>query len=355
MKILNLCIWLTENCNLKCSYCYERHQAVPFDRERVQDTVLRLFVENHMDLRSGVQHGIFFFGGEPLLEYDQMVAFIEWLETEIQRPFRYHITTNGTLLTAERAQYLADKHFGMLLSIDGDREAMLARSNSYDAAVAALEHVWAAGLHPEANMTFTPSQMHRATTNIQHVVDLGFRSYNLNQQSRAEYDFSEVYNVLLEVFRYHMEHLHGEGIRTSALAKAFRAIELREQQGGVCGAGKGFVAISPVGDVYPCHKLIQVRATRLAAYGEQLDENKRGWWRTFDPQQNEACDVCPAKGLCAGTCGADNAVICGDFHSPVPADCTFIRAWLAAAWVVYWECTEDERREVLGNDPTALC
>ena len=161
-----------------------------------------------------------------------MVAFIEWLEATIPKPFDYGITTNGTLIDEEKAQYLASKHFGMLFSIDGDREAMLARSDSYDAAVAALQHVWDAGLRPEANMTFTPEQMNRATTNIQHIVDLGFTSYNLNQQSGATYDFTETYNTLLDVFRYHMEHLHGEGIRTSSLSKAFKAIELREKQGG---------------------------------------------------------------------------------------------------------------------------
>ena len=140
MKLVNLCIWMTEACNLNCSYCYERHQPVAFDIERVQDTVLRLFTDDQMNLKAP-RHRISFFGGEPLLEYENMVAFIEWLETTIPKPFDYGITTNGTLIDEEKAQYLASKHFGMLFSIDGDREAMLARSDSYDAAVAALQHV----------------------------------------------------------------------------------------------------------------------------------------------------------------------------------------------------------------------
>jgi uncharacterized protein len=204
-------------------------------------------------------------------------------------------------------------------------------------------------------MTFTPEQMSRATTNIQHIVDLGFTSYNLNQQSGATYDFTETLNALLTVYRYHMEHLHGEGVRTSSLAKAFKAIELREQQGGACGAGKGFVAISPTGEVYPCHKLIQVPATRLAEHGGQISGIKRGWWESFDPKQNETCDTCAVRPLCAGSCGADNALICGDFHRPVPSDCTFIRAWLAAAQTVYWECSEQERWEVWHSDNEAIC
>jgi uncharacterized protein len=354
VKITNLVIWLTEACNLNCSYCYERHQPVAFDIERVQDTVLRLFMDDQMDLKAE-RNGISFFGGEPLLEYENMTQFIEWLETTIPRPFRYHITTNGTLIDEEKAQYLASKHFGMLFSIDGDREAMLARSDSYDASVAALEHVWAVGLHPEANMTFTPEQMHRATTNIQHVVDLGFTTYNLNQQSGASYDFTETLNALLTVYRYHMEYLHGAGIRTSSLSKAFKAIELREKQGGACGAGKGFVAISPTGDIYPCHKLIQVPATRLAEHGGQISGIKRGWWERFDPKQNETCDTCAVRPLCAGSCGADNALICGDFHRPVPSGCTFISAWLTAAQTVYWECSEQERWEVWHSDNEAVC
>lgn len=355
MKLLSLCIWLTQACNLQCEYCYERHAPVPFDLEKVQRTVMGLFLDDKMDL-DAEEITFAFFGGEPLLEYEAMKEFIAWLEAEIpHQNKRYHITTNGTLITREVAEYLAAKHFGMLFSIDGDQEAMLARSDSYDAAVAALQHVWAVGLNPEANMTFTPQQMNRAAINVQHVADLGFVSYNLNHQIGAQYSYTETLEALLAVFRYHMEHLHRQGIRTSALTKVFRAIELKEKQGLICGAGKGFVAISPEGDVYPCHKLVLIPGTRLAKTGEQINENERGWWRQFDPLENEACDECAVRGLCAGTCAADNAWLCGDFHRPVPADCTFTRAWLTAGQVIYWECTEEERQEVLGRDPTTLC
>lgn len=356
MKLNSLCIWLTEQCNLNCSYCYERHQPVAFDIERVKETVLRLFLADDMMNLKTERLRINFFGGEPLLEFDHMVEFIDWLELVIPRPpgLVYGITTNGALIDEEKAQYLAAKHFGMLFSIDGDREAMLARSDSYDAAVAALQHVWAAGLHPEANMTFTPSQMHRATTNIQHVVDLGFTAYNLNRQTGVEYDFTETYNTLLDVFRYHMEHLHGEGVRTSALYKAFRAIELREKQKGSCGAGKGFVGISPTGEIFPCHKAVQVPVTRLAVSGGPISGIERGWWLKFDPKQNEVCSACAVRPFCGGSCGIDNALLCDDFHRPVPSSCTFTKAWLSAALVIYHECSEQERKEIF-NAEAGVC
>jgi uncharacterized protein len=353
MKITNLVVWLTERCNLSCLYCYETHRPIELDLEKVKNAIMLLFQRDSMNLRAE-QHRISFFGGEPLLEYENMVQLIEWLETAIPRPFRYSITTNGTLIDDEKARYLAGKHFGMLFSIDGDREAMLARSDSYDASIAALQHVWAAGLSPEANMTFRVDQLGRATTNIQHVVDLGFHAYNLNHQVGVEYEFTDLYNAFLTVYRYHMEHLHPQ-VKTSALQQPFRSIELRERQASSCGAGKGFVAISPVGEIYPCHKMVQIPATKLAEYGKSISGQLKGWWEHFDMRQNEVCQQCAVLPLCRGGCAVDNALFCGDFHRPYNSGCTFTRARLTAAQTIYWECSEQERREVLGVDNAAVC
>ena len=144
-----------------------------------------------------------------------------------------------------------------------------------------------------------------------------------------------------------MEHLHGRACYLS-LSKAFKAIELRECQEGA-GCWEGFVAISPTENI-PMHKPFRsatgglpVSDRRETRVGGSIDRNRT------------RLAMCAPPPLCAGSCGADNALICGDFHKPVPSGCTFIRAWLTAAQTVYWECSEQERWEVWHSDNEAIC
>jgi uncharacterized protein len=287
------------------------------------------------------------------LEFGAMREFISWIESEIPKPFRYGITTNGTLITPEIAQYLAAKQFGMLFSFDGDREAMLARSDSYDASMAGFAHVKAAGLSPEANMTFRPDQLVRWRENISHVIELGFTAFNLNPLEGTGYDFGETVAAFRGVFSAYLGEWLPQGIRTSALSKPFTAF----RDGGVphgCGAGKGFVAIAPDGEVYPCHHMVQIPAMAMGSPRGILSQQKE-YWERFDPQQNEKCMDCLVRPYCRGSCAAVNAFTTGDLHLPNAGDCAFRKAHILAAQEVYLQCTETQIQEVIGGDRQAVC
>lgn len=345
---------MTENCNLSCDYCYERHNAISFDSDAVKDRIMSLFAENKMDLQSS-GHTISFFGGEPLLQFNEMVDFIEWLEASIPRPFSYSITTNGTLITPEIATYLKQKNFGMLFSIDGDRDAMLARSNSYDAAIAGWECLKATGMSPEANMTFTPTQMLRWQENIQHVIDLGFTSFNLNPLEGAEYDFDTTFNINVELLRKYISDWLPLGVRTSHAMKIFGAIKNKGKPIRTCGAGKGFIAIAPNGDVYPCHHMVQMNATKLSGRSASISGDMKGWWESLDPHKNEVCAKCFVNDMCIGNCPAVNGERCGDFCIPEPNSCNYIKAILLSGQLIYAQLSDEQIAEVIGDDSQKVC
>lgn len=345
-RIRNLVVWMTENCNLNCSYCYECKRPKSFDAVAVKSRVQTLFEEGLMNWGAD-QHTISFFGGEPLLEFGAMKDFVAWLEDLVPRPFRYSVTTNGTLITAEIAEFLATKEFGMLFSIDGDREAMLARSDSYDASVAGFTHVKAVGLSPEANMTFRPDQLGRWRENIEHVIELGFTSFNLNPLEGTNYDFAETLAAFRAVYCAYMEEWLPLGIRTSSLSKPFTAFRAGGVQHG-CGAGKGFVAIAPDGEVYPCHHMVQMPAMAMGSARGILPQQKE-YWERFDPRQNEKCTTCLVRPYCRGSCAAVNAFTTGDLHLPYAGDCAFRKAHILAAQETYLQCTEEQIQEVIGE------
>lgn len=351
-RLHNLVIWMTEECNLRCSYCYETKQPKSFDTEAVKARVEVLFEEGMMDWGAD-SYRISFFGGEPLLEFEAMTDFIAWLEGLVPKAFQYSITTNGTLITPAVAEYLANKRFGMLFSIDGDREAMAARSDSYDASIAGFTHLQTVGMTPEANMTFRPDQLGRWRENIGHVVELGFRSFNLNPLEGVNYDFAETLAAFRAVFSAYMDEWLPSGIRTSSLSKPFVAF----RDGGVphgCGAGKGFVAIAPDGEVYPCHHMVQMPAMAIGSLRGILPQHKE-YWERFNPQQNEKCTTCLVQPYCRGSCAAVNAFTTGDLHLPYEGDCAFHKAHIMAAQEAYLKCTEDQIQEVIGRDRAAVC
>ena len=178
----------------------------------------------------------------------------------------------------------------------------------------ALQHVWDAGLRPEANMTFTPEQMSRATVNVQHTVDLGFQAYNLNRQTGVD-DFTRptthcwtCSGITWSICTVRCSHI--------ALYKAFRATELRVAEGS-CGAGKGFVGISPTGD-FPLPQGCS-GASDTAGRERPISGIERGWWLSI-PSKTKFV-ACAVRPFCGGSCGIDNALLCDDFHTFSASSC----------------------------------
>jgi uncharacterized protein len=353
-KIRSLSIWLTERCNLNCAYCYEHRTERTAEVQTITDRIERLFLDDSMDLRADSYY-VNFFGGEPLLEWDKLVTIAEWMDAQLPRPVRYGITTNATLLDDEKATWLAARGFGMLLSIDGDEQAMAARSGAYAATVAGAEAAFRAGLHPEGNMCFSLAQLDRWEENIGHLVELGFRGINLNPEEPANYDYSETFAVFREVFRKYALDWHQQGVRISAVTKSLQAVCSEAPPRNGCGAGKAFVAIGTDGTIYPCHHCVQMRSTRLATPEGRISGVEKGWWEAFDSRDAEECRTCTMRRYCLGSCAASNAVVMGDFHTPVTGTCTFMRARLAAALSMVYEMDQSILQEVLAYGEATSC
>ncbi|MBQ6102762.1 MAG: radical SAM protein, partial [Kiritimatiellae bacterium] len=112
---MHLTLHLTDRCNLACRYCYQRHGASDMPRETAEAAIDRLATGNNP--------GIVFFGGEPLLRKDLMLALVDRCEAREPNRFHYKVTTNGTLLDEDFLAEAGRRRLAVALSCDGVRAA----------------------------------------------------------------------------------------------------------------------------------------------------------------------------------------------------------------------------------------
>ena len=112
---MHLTLHLTDRCNLACRYCYQRHGASDMPRETAEAAIDRLATGNNP--------GIVFFGGEPLLRKDLMLALVDRCEAREPNRFHYKVTTNGTLLDESFLAEAGRRRLAVALSCDGVRAA----------------------------------------------------------------------------------------------------------------------------------------------------------------------------------------------------------------------------------------
>lgn len=119
-KITSAMLVVTHECNLRCRYCFVQKEPERMTLETAKGAA-RFLMENAGAANAGAPE-MNFFGGEPMLEFDAVIKpLVEWVHDELKAPFRFSITTNGTLLTDERIRFMKRHGFGLLLSMDGNQ------------------------------------------------------------------------------------------------------------------------------------------------------------------------------------------------------------------------------------------
>ncbi len=174
---------ITQNCSLRCSYCFagEKHcQVMPEDRlKRCLDWLLSADVS--WDLK---RLKINFWGGEPLLEWPLIERVVPWgyrKARETGKVIEFGMTTNGMHLTSEVVQGLQRYKLGCLISFDGSRETqdgtrkLPGGGGSYDKIVANLPNIFAVRPMQKVRATVTAGNAHRYDLDMIHLFDLGFK------------------------------------------------------------------------------------------------------------------------------------------------------------------------------------
>ncbi|MGI6177335.1 MAG: thioether cross-link-forming SCIFF peptide maturase [Eubacterium sp.] len=361
-EIKALCLHVAHACDLTCSYCFagqgKFHGKSALMSEETAKRAIDFLVEN-----SGQRHNleVDFFGGEPLLNFDvvkKTVAYARSIEKEHGKNFRFTLTTNGMGINDEVIDFVNRECYNVVLSLDGRREIhdrerrTVDGRGSYDIIVPKFQKLVEArgdkNYYIRGTFThYNPDFM----KDVRHMLDLGFTKLSMepvvcDPSSRfalTEEDmpvifrqYEELADLLLErrrmgkpfVFYHYMLDLeHGPCV--------YKRIS-------GCGSGTEYFAVTPSGDLYPCHQFVGESAFRAGDIYNGITAPKlRDEFKLCNVYARDECRDCWAKLYCSGGCAANAYHSTGSIKGVYEYGCELFRKRIECALMYEIACREE--------------
>jgi len=350
---MKIALFLNHACNLRCAYCYNGDK---FSRRMPWDIAQRT-----VDLAlSGPRRRsqISFFGGEPLMEFELLqraVAYAEEQAEKKDRRVRFVITTNGTLLSGKRLDFLLAHNFHIGVSLDGTKEAhdafrVYPSGKSCHGKVSrnireAVKHYPAL----EVIAVVDPATAHLVDSSFQYIFDLGVRdlTFNMNYEGEWEDDACDALEAAVDrLGDAYLKNIRAGHDFTCNPIDAKIITRLKEGYSCTdrCDFGCEEIAVSPTGQFYPCERLVGTDNDEKVQIGDI--------WDGVDPVRRDAlreakniapleCTGCVLQGRCMYWCGCVNYATTGRVNGVTGTLCwmeqLFIRTADRVAATLYKE------------------
>ena len=348
-----LCLHVANDCNLRCKYCFASTGDFGQGRKIMPPEIAKKAID-FVIARSGVRHNIEvdFFGGEPLMAWDtvtQTVDYARSLEEKYNKKFRFTITTNGLLLDEDKRKYINENMDNCVLSLDGRREVndefrkTVAGTGSYDTIVPkfkALVDERDPNLDYYARGTFTSHNLDFAE-DVLSIADAGFDrlsvepvtadpgcGYDLTEDDlpKIEAEYDRLTDIMLERKKegkpFTFFHFMVDLDQGPCVVKRLRG----------CGAGYEYVAVTPDGDIYPCHQFVGKDEFKQGSVLDQsfnMDIAQK--FAGMNIYSRPKCQKCWAKFYCSGGCSAANYNMNHDMNDSYDLGCEMERKRLECA------------------------
>ena len=321
-----LCLHVAHTCNLNCSYCFASQGKYHGDRAvmpfEVGKRALDFLVEN-----SGTRRNleVDFFGGEPLMNFQvvkDLVAYARSIEGEKGKNFRFTLTTNGVLIDDDVIDFANRECHNVVLSLDGRREVHdrfrvdYAGNGSWEKIVPKFQKLVAArgGKNYYMRGTFTHHNPD-FLKDIQAMLDLGFNELSMEPVVCAEDDPSALTAEDLPIVLRQYEELARLMRRRRAEGRPFTFYHyMIDLTGGPCiykrisgcGSGTEYMAVTPWGDLYPCHQFVGEEKFKLGDIWQGVTNTAvRQEFADCNVYARPECRDCWAKLYCSGGCAAN--------------------------------------------------
>ena len=355
-----LCLHIAHDCNLRCQYCFASTGDFGTGRKIMPFEVAKKAIDFVIE-RSGKRRNIEvdFFGGEPLMAFDTVKRTVEYarsIEKERGKNFRFTITTNGVLLDEGARRYINENMDNVVLSIDGrpsvndEMRKTVNGQGSYEVIVPkfrALVEDRDPQLDYYARGTFTAKNLDFAD-DVLHIADAGFDRLSVEpvtSEAGSGYDLTE--NDLPRIYAEYerLVDLMEERRRAGKPFTFFHFMVDLDQGPCVvkrlrgCGAGYEYVAVTPEGDIYPCHQFVGREGYRQGSVLDgtfDMDIAKR--FAGLNIYSRTKCRDCWAKFYCSGGCSAANDAMNHDLNEPYALGCDLERKRLECA--IYLKAAE---------------
>ncbi|KAJ53681.1 uncharacterized protein BD780_002980 [Clostridium tetanomorphum] len=338
-----LCLNIAHDCNLRCKYCFADEGEYKGKREIMTTEVGKKAIDFVIDKSGPRKHiEVDLFGGEPLMAFDVVKEIVEYAKEQEKvhnKTIRFTMTTNATLLNDEIMDYL-DKNMGnIVLSIDGRKEVndsvriRIDGSGSYESIIPKIKKMvevrdkgkqyYARGTFTRANTDFYEDVMHLANEGFDEISIEPVVLPDGHPLSLREEDLPKIFEQYDKLYK-EMVKRHKEG-------NEFKFYHFNiDLQGGPCvykrisgcGAGYEYVAITPSGDIYPCHQFVGNEEFKMGTvFEEGLKENIQKEFKEGNIYFKPVCKECWARFYCSGGCQANNYNFNKDIHIPYELGC----------------------------------
>ena len=321
-----MCLHIAHDCNLACKYCFAGEGEYCGDRSLMRFEVGKQafdFLIANSGTRKNLE--VDFFGGEPLMNFEvvkQLVAYAREQEKIHNKNFRFTLTTNGVLLDEEVMDFANKEMYNVVLSLDGRKETndrmRVSRNGkgSYDLILPKFKEMvkrrgdkeyYIRGTYTHYNTDFTKD--------ILHMADLGFTKLAMEPvvaSPDAPYALKE---EDLPVLFDQYEKLAAEMVRREKNGKGFTFFHyMIDLEGGPCiakriagcGVGTEYVAVTPWGDLYPCHQFVGDENYLLGNVFDGItNEEVRSRFKMCNIYTRPQCNDCFARLYCSGGCSAN--------------------------------------------------
>ena len=321
-----LCMHIAHTCNLNCSYCFASQGKYHGERALMSfetgKRALDFLVEN-----SGTRRNleVDFFGGEPLMNFEvvkQLVAYARSIEKEKNKHFRFTLTTNGVLIDDDVIDFANREMSNVVLSLDGRKEIHdrfrvdYAGNGSFDKIVPKFQKLVDARGHKDYYMrgTFTHANPD-FLKDIQAMLDLGFTELSMEPVVCAKGDEGELLESDMPILFDQYEKLSELMIKREKEGKPFTFYHyMIDLSGGPCiykrisgcGSGTEYMAVTPWGDLYPCHQFVGDEKFKLGDIWNGVDNKEiQNEFESCNVYAREDCKDCWAKLYCSGGCAAN--------------------------------------------------
>lgn len=355
-EIKALCLHICHDCNLRCPYCFAKDGTYNTPKDYMTFEVGAAAIDFLIEKSKNRQNlEVDFFGGEPLMNMGVVKRIVEYANEKVKeagKSIHFTMTTNGVLLGEENRRWLNDNMFNVVISIDGRPEVhdkLRGTPNHKGCQALVLENAkefrkirgdksyYIRGTFTANNLDFSKD--------VLYLNDEGFDQISVEPVVLPQSDPLAIKEEDMDKVLAEYDVLAKEYIKRRKTDKWFNffhfMIDLKQgpcvyKRLRGCGAGNEYVAVTPTGDIYPCHQFAGQTEYKMGSVLDRtFDTNAQKRFAECTVYTKKGCSDCVAKYYCSGGCNANAVHFSGDINTPYKEACAMMRKRFLTSLAIY--------------------
>lgn len=337
-----MCLHVSHDCNLRCEYCFAETGDFGTGRKIMSPETGKKAIDFLIEKSFGRENlELDFFGGEPLMAWDTVVKTVEYarsIEKKHGKRFRFTITTNGMLLDDDKIAYINKEMSNCVLSLDGRKEVndririTPNHKGSYDIIVPKFKKLVEGRTEKGRTDYYIRGTFTKYNTDfandVLHMAELGFKQlsvepvvtdekfpYALTKEDlpRIFDEYDRLYEIMREnPGKFNFFHFKIDLNQGPCAIKRLRG----------CGCGNEYVAVTPDGDIFPCHQFVGMEEWKMGNISDGIiDTRIKDYFAKTHIYSKKGCGDCWARFYCSGGCNANSLQYEGDVQIPNKLAC----------------------------------